>query len=1058
MYTFNEDELEKATVEWLEELGYETIFAPDISPEGEYPERTDYSDVLLEGRLQDALKRINPNILEEALTDAFRKIKIPQSPGLLLNNRNFQRMITDGIDVQYKREDGSIKTDKVWLFDYEKEDNNDWLALNQFTVVENNVEKRPDIVIFINGIPLVVIELKSFTEENVGITEGYNQLQTYKKYIPSLFIYNSFMITSDGVNARVGTLTSNEEWFVIWRTIDGEEIESLARPQSEVLIKGMLEKRRFLDIIRHFVLFQSDGGETNKILTGYHQYHATNKAFLSTQRAIEEEGDRKVGVIWHTQGSGKSLSMVFYAGKLVLALNNPTIVVVTDRNDLDDQLFSTFSKSKDLLRQIPIQAESRENLRELLSRESGGIIFTTIHKFTPEEKGDSIPVLTKRRNVIVIADEAHRSQYGFEAKIIEKEDEARIKYGYAKYMREALPNASYIGFTATPVELTDKNTPAVFGDYVDIYDMTRSVEDGTTVKIFYESRIAKLDIPDELKAKLDEEYEEITEYQEVYQKERLKSKWSKLEAIVGAEKRIKLIAEDIVNHYETRQQAIIGKAMIVTMSRRIAIDLYKEIIALRPEWHSDDDNKGIIKIVITGASSDPIEWQPFIGNKKRREFLAKKMKDENDELKIVIVRDMWLTGFDVPSLHTIYVDKPMRGHSLMQAIARVNRIFKDKPGGLVVDYIGIADSLKNALAEYTDSDRKNTGIDASVAVDIMLEKYDLITDLLYGFDYRKFITGSAGERMQVIVATIDHILGLGEQPKKDFIKYVTELAQAFALCATTMEAKKLNVEIGFFKAVKAGIIKMIPEDKRGKTPAQLDAQIKQLISKSIISEKVVDILEAVGLKKPNIAILSDEFLEEVKGMEYKNLAVELLRRLLQDKVKSIARKNLIQSRKFSEMLEAAIKKYQNRTIETTKIIIELIELAKEMNKFHKRGDDLGLSEDEIAFYDALGTNDTAVRIMGDDVLKQIARDLARSIKKNMSIDWNLRESVRAKMRITIKRLLKRYKYPPDKQPQAVKTVMEQAELMCQDNVFDYEEYKKQESLPKVAEDEEKTDD
>ena len=1084
MYIFNEDELEKAALEWMEELGYEIIFAPDISPEGGYPEREDYSDVLLEGRLQDALKRINLHIPEEALLEAFRKIKIPQSPGLLLNNRNFQRMITDGIDVQYKREDGSVKTDKVWLFDYEEENNNDWLASNEFTVVENNVEKRPDIVIFLNGIPLVVIELKSFIEENVGISEGYNQLQTYKEYISSLFIYNSFLISSDGINARVGTLTSNEDRFMLWRTIDGQQIESISRPQLEVLIKGMMEKRRFLDIIRHFILYQSDGSELNKILAGYHQYHATNKAFLSTLRSIEEKDEHKIGIIWHTQGSGKSLSMVFYTGKLVLGLDNPTIVVVTDRNDLDNQLFSTFSKSKDLLRQIPQQATSRNNLRELLSRESGGIIFTTIHKFTPGEDGDNMQVLTERKNVIVIADEAHRSQYGFEAKIVKKNDEAGIKYGYAKYMREALPNASYIGFTATPVELTDKNTPAVFGDYIDIYDMTRSVEDKTTVKIYYESRIVKLDLPEEEKKQLDEEYEEITEYQEVYQKEKLKNKWSRLEAIVGSGDRIKLIAKDMVKHYETKQQAMFGKAMIVAMSRRIAIDLYKEIIALRPEWHSDDDDKGLIKIVITGASSDPLEWQPFIGNKKRREFLAKRMKDDNDPLKIVIVRDMWLTGFDVPSLQTIYIDKPMKGHNLMQAIARVNRVFKDKPGGLIVDYIGIAEQLKNALAQYTDSDRNTIGVDTSVVVDILLEKYDLIKDLLYGFDYNQFLTGTAAEKMQTIVAAINFVLGLREKSKKDFIKYVTELSQAYALCATTKEARQLNIEIGFFKAIKSGLVKMIiDESGKKKTKAQLDAQIKQLISKSIISEEVVDILEVLGLKRPNLAVLSDEFLEEVKRIKFKNLAVELLKRLLMGKVKIISRKNLIQSRKFSEMIENAIRKYLNRTIETTQVILELIELAKEMNKSYKRGEDLGLSEDELAFYDALGTNDSAVKIMGDDILKQIARELASSIRKNMSIDWNLREAVRAKMRVKIKRLLKKYKYPPDQQPKAIKTVMEQAELMCQDNendyfqsygevakqseqmiqnnVVDYEEYKEEEgeqSLPKVAEDGEEPDD
>jgi type I restriction enzyme, R subunit len=1058
MYSFNEDQLEEATLNYLEELGYEIIYAPEISPDGEFPEREEYSDVLLEGRLQDALQRINPHIPEEALQDAFRKIKIPHSPGLHLNNRNFQRMITDGIDVQYTRKDGSIKTDKVWVFDYEKEDNNDWLATNQFTVIENNVDKRPDIVVFVNGIPLVVIELKSFIDEEVGISEAYNQLQTYKKYIQSLFVYNSFIISSDGINARVGTITSNEDRFMLWRTIDGVNVESLSIPQLEVLIKGMMEKERFLDIIKHFVLYQSDGSELNKILAGYHQYQASNKAFLSTLRAVEEKEDHKIGIIWHTQGSGKSLSMVFYTGKLVLGMDNPTIVVVTDRNDLDDQLFTTFSKSKDLLRQIPIQADSRNDLRGLLSRESGGIIFTTIQKFTPGEDGDAMPVLTERKNVIVIADEAHRSQYGFNARIVKQNDEASIKYGYAKYMREALPNASYIGFTATPIELTDKNTPAVFGDYIDIYDMTRSVEDKTTVKIYYESRVVKLDLPDEEKRQLDAEYNEITEYQEVYQKEKIKNKWTRLESIVGAGNRIKLIAQDIVNHYETKQEAIFGKAMIVTMSRRIAIDLYKEIIALRPEWHSDDDDKGLIKIVITGSSSDPLEWQPFIGNKKRREFFTKRMKDENDSLKIVIVRDMWLTGFDAPSLHTIYIDKPMKGHNLMQAIARVNRVFRDKPGGLIVDYIGIADQLKNALARYTDSDRKTTGLDASVAVDLMLEKYELVKDLLYGFDYNKFFTGTPGEKMQTIVAGINFVLGLGKDTERNFIKYVTELSQAYALCATTQKAKELNIEVGFFKAIKSGLVKMIVDETgKIKTKAQIDAQIRQLVSKSIISDEVIDVLEVLGLKRPNLAVLSDEFLENVKKVKFKNLAVELLKRLLKGKVKIISRKNLIQSKKFSEMIENTIKRYQNRTIETTQVILELIELAKEMNKSHKRGEDLGLSTEELAFYDALGTNESAVKLMGDDILKQIARELAFSIRKNMSIDWNLRESVRAKMRVMIKRLLKKYKYPPDQQPEAVKTVMKQAELMCQEDEIKYEEYKDDYTLMKAAEDKEDSD-
>jgi type I restriction enzyme R subunit len=1031
MYSFTEEELEQATLDWLEELGYEKLYGPDISPGGEYPEREDYSDVVLDNRLMDAIIRINKGVPRDAIEEAFRKIKIPQSPSLQMNNKAFQKMITDGLDVEYHLPEGGTKTEKVWLFDWQNHNNNEYNAVNQLTVIENGVEKRPDVLVYVNGLPIVIFELKSSSNENVGITEAYNQLQTYLKTVPTLFTYNSFLITSDGVNARAGTMTADEERFMLWRTVEGDDLAPLAIPQLEVIIKGMLEKARLLDIIKHFVLFQPDGEENIKILAGYHQYHATNKAIRSTQRAVAEEGDRKIGVIWHTQGSGKSLSMVFYVGKLVLSMNNPTIVVLTDRNDLDEQLFGTFSKSQDLLRQEPKQAENREHLRQLLTVESGGIIFTTIHKFAIEDGEEGIPILTDRKNVIVIADEAHRSQYGFMADVVKDKDGANVKYGFAKYMRDALPNASFIGFTGTPVELTDKNTPAVFGDYIDIYDMSRAVEDGTTVKIFYESRIAKLQLSEAERPLIDDSYEEITEYQEYTQQEKLKSKWSRLEALAGSERRLKLVANDMVDHFETRQETMFGKSMIVVMSRRIAIDLYKEIVALRPDWHSDDDDKGVIKIVMTGSSSDPGEWQPYIGNKRRREYLAKRMKDNDDPLKIVIVRDMWLTGFDVPSMNTMYIDKPMKGHNLMQAIARVNRVFRDKPGGLIVDYIGIADSLKSALTQYTESDRKTAGIDTEIAVDIMLEKYDVIRDMLHGHDYSKFMSGKPTERMQAIVETVDVILGLGEQPKKDFIRLVTEMSKAHALCATEYEAERLNVEIGFFKAVRSGIIKLIPTESQGKkTGAQLDAQINQLISKSIISDEVVDILEAVGLKKPNISILSDQFLEEVKGLKQKNLAVELLNRLLTGKVKAISRRNLVQSKRFSEMLEAAIQKYQNRAIETTQIIMELIELAKEMNAAHKRGEETGMVQEEIAFYDALSSNETAKQVMGDVVLKQIAQELTRAIKSNMSIDWTLRESVQARMRITIKRLLKKYGYPPDKQKLAIETIMKQAELMC----------------------------
>ncbi|QSX05590.1 type I restriction endonuclease subunit R [Sedimentibacter sp. zth1] len=1037
---FCESHLEEATLEWFEELGYEVIFAPDIAPEGEYPEREDYSDVVLAERLRDALSRINPKMPSNAIEEAFRKITIPQSPSFLMNNKAFQHMITDGIDVQVKQNDASYKTEKVYVFDYEKPLNNEFMIANQFTVVEHGREKRPDVIAFVNGIPLVVIELKSASDENVDITDAYNQLQTYKMTIPSLFTYNSFLVTSDGINARAGTLTSDEDRFMAWRTIDGDDIAPMSIPQLEVLIKGMFERNRFLDIIKQFVLFQSDGKDTYKILAGYHQYHAVNKAVESTGRATMESGDRRIGVVWHTQGSGKSLSMVFYAAKLVISseLGNPTIVIITDRNDLDDQLFGTFLKCKDILRTTPVQATDRANLRKLLNnRTSGGIIFTTIHKFAPEEKGDAAPVLTDRKNVIVMADEAHRSQYGFGADIVKGDERADVKYGYAKYMRDSLPNASYIGFTGTPVELTDKNTRAVFGDYIDIYDMTRAVEDGTTVKIFYESRIAKLELPEKMKPVVDTEYEEITEYQELGQKEKLKSKWARLEAIVGANERVKLIAKDIVDHFEKRQQAQEtegGKGMIVAMSRRIAIDLYKEIIALRPDWHSDDLMSGKIKIVMTGSSSDPSEWQPFIGTKANRETLAKRMKDKNDELQLVIVRDMWLTGFDVPSMHTMYIDKPMRGHNLMQAIARVNRVFKGKQGGLVVDYIGIAENLKEALSQYTESDKKTTGVDTEVASMVLLEKHDLIKELLHGHDYSKFFNGRPSEKMQAIVETMDFIIGLREDRKNDYIKLVTELARTYSLCATTDIAERLNVEVGFHKAVKASIVKVISDDNKKKTTAQLDSELNQLISRSISSNEVVDILGSVGLNKPNIAILSDEFLEEVKDMKQKNLAVELLNRLLKGNIKSFSKRNLVQSKKFSELLEASIIKYQNRTIETTQVIMELIELAKEITEAEKRGESTGLTPDELAFYDALADNESAKEIMGEDILKQIARDLTVSIKSSISVDWAIRDSVQAKMKMTIKRLLKKYGYPPDKTLKAVDIVMEQTKLMCSNEV------------------------
>lgn len=1041
---FYESGVEEATLDWLEELGYTKEFGPNIAPDGTYPERESYQDVFLAERLKDALYTLNKDIPKHVLEDAFRAITIPKQVSLIDNNRAFHKMITDGVSVSFHDKQGNYKHTLIKVFDFENPENNDFFAVNQFTVVENKIEKRPDVIVFVNGIPLAVFELKTASDEKVSIKAAYRQIKNYQNTISNLFVFNAFNVISDGLHAKVGTITSHEDRYMTWRTIDGKTIAPTAMPQLETLIKGMFDKKRLLDIIKQFILFQKADNDYIKILAGYHQYHAVNTAMEKTFDATDTNGDRKIGVIWHTQGSGKSLSMVFYAGKLVVSqkLSNPTIVVITDRNDLDDQLFLTFSKSNDLLRSIPAQAESREHLKELLNgRDSGGIIFTTIHKFSPYENGDST-VLTDRKNVVVLADEAHRSQYGFSAKVVKTADEAYEKYGYAKYMRDSLPNASYIGFTGTPIELTDKNTRAVFGDYIDVYDMSRAVEDGTTVKIFYESRIAKIDFTEEYDL-IDENYDEITEYQEQTQKDSLKRKWARLEAIVGSESRVKSIAKDIVAHFEKRQEAMetsVGKAMIVAMSRRIAVELYDAIVELRPKWHSDDLLKGKIKVVMTGSSSDPESWQKHIGTKQTRETLSKRMKDNDDELELVIVRDMWLTGFDVPSMHTMYIDKPMKGHNLMQAIARVNRVFREKQGGLVVDYIGIAESLKKALSEYTEKDREQTGVDTELAASIMQEKIELVREILYKHDYDLYFTGKHSEKLQTIMNTIDFIMGLPVKRKDDFIKLVSELSKAYSLCATTEEAEKHNVEIGFFKTVRAGIIKLSVDGDKKKSVDQLDAELNQLISRSLKSDEVIDIMSEVGLDKPDISVLSDEFLEEFKNMDHKNVAVELLKRLIQGKIRAFSRKTIVQSRMFSEMLDDAIKKYQNRLIDSTVVIQELIKLAKDITKASEEGKESGLSEDEYAFYEALASNMTAKEVMGIDVLKEIAKELTKKIKSSTTIDWNIRDSVRAKMRFEIKVLLKKYKYPPDdpndpnNYDRSVKLIMEQTELVCENEV------------------------
>ncbi|MFZ3355090.1 MAG: type I restriction endonuclease subunit R [Xanthobacteraceae bacterium] len=1042
---FTESLVEEAALGWLGELGYTVLHGPDIAAGQPAAERNDsgYHDVILDTRFRQALARFNPDLPPEALEDAYRKLTKADAPSLIERNRAVHRMLVDGVTVEYKRKDGSIAGAQARLIDFDDPDKNDWLAVNQFTVAEGQNVRRPDVVLFVNGLPLAVIELKNAASENADVWSAFQQLQTYQAQIPALFATNAALIASDGVQARIGALRAGKEWFKPWRTITGnDDVSKLS--ELQVMLEGVFEQRRFLDLVRHFIVFEDEGaGKLTKKIAGYHQFHAVNVALEETLRAAipmqswhktqgfssgnqgrydarpmagGEEGDRRVGVVWHTQGSGKSLTMAFYAGRVILhpAMENPTIVVLTDRNDLDDQLFGTFARCRDLLRQPPAQAADRADLRAKLAVASGGVVFTTIQKFLPEEKGDRHPILSERRNIVVIADEAHRSQYDF----ID---------GFARHMRDALPNASFIGFTGTPIEKADANTRAVFGDYISVYDIQRAVVDGATVPIYYESRLAKLELKASERPKIDPKFEEVTEGEEVERKEKLKSKWAQLEVVVGAESRIKLIASDLVEHFENRLAAMEGKAMVVAMSRRIAVALYNELAALRPQWHDDDDNKGVLKIVMTGSASDPLEWQPHIRNKKRREELADRFRNAADPFKIVIVRDMWLTGFDAPSLHTMYVDKPMQGHGLMQAIARVNRVFEDKPGGLVVDYLGLADELRRALVTYTEAGGTGkTALDQAEAVAVMLGKHEICCGLFHGFNWSRWADGTPAQKLTLLPAAQEHILKQ-DDGKDRLIRHVTELSRAFALAVPSDEALRIRDDVGFFQAVRAVLAKTAPG--RGESDENIDHAIRQIISKAVVSDQVIDIFAAAGLKKPDISILSDEFLAEVRGMPQRNLAVELLQKLLRNEIRTRARRNVVQSRVFSEMLEQALRRYQNRAIETAKVIEELIALAKDMKKAEARGEELGLTDDEVAFYDALETNDSAVKVLGDDALRTIARELVATVRANVTIDWTVRENVQAHLRVLVKRILRKYGYPPDKQEKATQTVLEQAALL-----------------------------
>lgn len=1040
MAAIYENEIEEIALGYLQSLGYGYVLGTDISPDGDHPERT-YNEVVLTTRLRDAIDKLNPSLTQDAKEDALKKVLRTDSPNLLINNETFHKYLIDGVDVEI-RTDSGIRGEKVYIVDFENPENNEFLAINQFTVIEGNQNKRPDIILFVNGLPLVVIELKNAVDENATIKSAYNQIQTYKQAIPSLFTYNELLIISDGWDAQSGTLTSGFGRFMPWKTKDGKTEASHLDMGMQVMFNGMLNKQTLLDLIRQFIVFEKSDSKTLKKVAAYHQYYAVNKAVESTVIASSETGDQRGGVIWHTQGSGKSLSMVFYSGKLIIdpRMENPTLVILTDRNDLYEQLHETFSNCQQLLRQEPQKAESRQDLRTLLKVASGGIVFTTIQKFMPmqadiiqdgnavnepsvEYIGADIQALSKRKNIVVVADEAHRSQYDF----ID---------GFAKHLRDALPNATFIGFTGTPIESGDKNTQAVFGNYVDIYDIQQAVDDKATVPIFYESRLAKVHFEEDEKVTIDKQFEELTEGEELSNRQQMRAKWTRLEAIVGNPNRIEKIAQDLVNHFEQRNAVLDGKAMIVCMSRRICVELYDAIIKIRPLWHSEDDEKGTIKVIMTGSSSDALNMQAHIRNKPRRKAIGDRLKNPNDSLKLVIVRDMWLTGFDAPCLHTLYVDKPMRGHNLMQAIARVNRVFTEgKEGGLVVDYLGIAQELKTALADYTASggEGKPT-LDQELAVAKMLELHEAIDYQLRHFDWRKFFMLSPEEKLKFIPVIVDYIFSQ-ENGEQSFTENTKNLLKAFAISVPHERAMAIRDDVALFQAIKSRLVKISDRNEGGKTDEEMETAIKQIISEAITADNVIDIFDAAGLKKPNIEILDERFLQELKDLPQKNLAVELLKKLLKDEIKKRTKINLVEAKKFSEMLEDAIKRYHNGMIDTVEFLEKvLIPFAEQMKEADKRGDKLGLDYREYAFYTALEVNNSAVAVLGDDILRHIAQELLKTVRNSTTIDWTIKESVQSALRRNIRRILRLHGYPPDLQEKAVDTVITQAKMLAEDFV------------------------
>ncbi len=1019
-----EDQLEQETLSWLADAGYSHRYGLDIAPDGTAPERSNYSQVLLVGRLREAINRLNPLVPTVAREDALQQVLNPDTPVLLAANRSFHQLLVNGVPVEYQK-DGETRGDFVRLIDFADVAANEWLAVNQFSVKGAKYTRRPDIILFVNGLPLVLLELKNPADEKADIWKAYDQIQTYKEQIPDIFQYNELLVISDGTEARLGSLSANVERFMAWRTIDGLTLDPLGQfNELETLIRGVLAPAFLLDFLRFFVLFEDDGTLVKKI-AGYHQFHAVRSAIEQVIAASRPGGNQKGGVVWHTQGSGKSITMTCFAARVMreAAMENPTIVVITDRNDLDGQLFGVFSLSQELLREQPVQGETRQDLRaKLANRPSGGIVFATIQKFMPGEDEDSFPVLSDRHNIVVIADEAHRTQYGFEAKF--KGDAKGYQVGYAQHLRDALPNATFVAFTGTPVASEDRDTRAVFGDYISIYDMQQSRDDGATVAIYFESRLAKLGLKEDMLAGIDAEVDELAEDEEDDQQARLKSQWTALEKVVGAEPRIQQVAADLVAHFEERNQAQTGKAMVVAMSRDICVHLYNAIIALRPEWHDEDPEKGVIKVVMTGSASDKPLLRPHIYSKQTKKRLEKRFKDPDDPMRLVIVRDMWLTGFDAPCVHTMYVDKPMKGHNLMQAIARVNRVFRDKQGGLVVDYIGIANDLKQALKEYTNSKgRGRPTVDAHEAYAVLEEKLDILRGMLHEFDYSGFLTGGHG----ILAKTANHVLGI-KDGKKRFGDTALAMSKAFTLCCTLDEAKAVREEVAFFQAVKVLLTKREISTKK-RTNEERELAIRQIIGSALVSDEVVDIFQAVGLDKPNIGILDDDFLNDVRNLPERNLAVELLERLLEGEIRTRFATNVVQQTKFSELLADVIKRYQNRAIETAQVIEELIAMAKKFKEAIGRGEELGLNADELAFYDALANNEEAVREMGDEILKKIAHELAENLRQNISVDWSVRDNVRAKLRLMVKRILRKYKYPPDRQEAAVQLVLEQAETL-----------------------------